>query len=62
MAVEVQERTLDRDQAKQWIAKRGIDRLPRKTETLEYGPPGSYDRYFLKRDGNHFALTARQLS
>lgn len=47
MAVEIKSKELTRRQAQEWIDERGIERLPKKGELLEYVPPGSYNQYNL---------------
>jgi hypothetical protein len=62
MAVEQKTVPLTRSQAQEWVVDRGIERLPRKDETLEYIPPGSFNQFYLERHGAAFSLTSHKLA
>ena len=62
MAVIVNEVNMTRKQALVWIAERGIERLPKIDEVLQYIPPCSYNQYDLQRTGAEFRLTSNVLA
>lgn len=58
MTVIVTTKEMSRTQASDWVAERGIERLPKSDERLEYVPPFSYNQHNLERVGKGFKLTS----
>jgi hypothetical protein len=58
MTVSTKVETMTKKQAQSWIEQRGIERLPRADERLEYIPPCSFNQYDLEREGDLFLLTS----
>jgi hypothetical protein len=59
MSVNTTQQTLTREQAEQWIMARGIHRLPRKGESMQYNPPGvafCAEQFVMERVDNGFLL------
>ncbi|MCC7684784.1 hypothetical protein [Janthinobacterium sp. FW305-128] len=62
MAVTINTKNLSRKEALDWIADRGIERLPQKNETLEYVPVGTFNQFDLARTDTGFSLTSHVLA
>lgn len=62
MAVSINTKNLSRKQAQEWIADRGIERLPQKDETVEHIPAGTFNQFDLARTDSGFSLTAHVLA